>query len=341
VESLDKDISLLKKRWWDFIVSIVVTSILLGYLFTFVRIDQFSTAWSRVSVRFLLLSFASYIFFQMFRALRFRALIDFRKTNMPGIFFLMCVHGLVNRMMPLWGGEISFVYLLRRVTGINFSEGTAVLLLARGIELFVNAAVLLTIVFFPMKGLPLSAPLISSILFVLGVGCVVLATAPIFWAEDMLTFISKRESWLGRQFYRLLLPIGFSFRDAHLSGSKGKYLKCVFVCSIWSVFMWISMFLFLYFLMHIAGRPLSWEVIFVGYYALLAVSVLPLRGFMDFGVWEGSWTVILVYFGTPMAEAVEISLVSHLVHIVILCIFGGGPLIYFLKNKNNLVNSQV
>jgi uncharacterized membrane protein YbhN (UPF0104 family) len=230
------------------------------------------------------------------------------------------------------------VLLLRRMGGLKLSEGSALLILARGIEVAVHAGALSLLLFVPVKGFGSSTVFVFAALMSLGVLATGFISVIFLWPERISAFVSGH---IGGSFLflkKLIFSVLTSIQHLPESAVRRKYFSAVLECLFWTTITWISNFSFLYLVLLTAGRPLPWEVAYSGMYIMMVINVLPLRGVLDLGFWEGAWTGILLVFGLPMSDALGIALISHAAQIAI--ILGVGGVAAPFLGKRNLAGGQ-
>ncbi len=99
---------------------------------------------ARTDLGWLLGAFVAYAASYALRALRFRLLIHSARPPLHDLAAVVCVHNLLNMLLPLKSGELSYVYLARKRYGVSLGEGAATLVLARLYDLLGIGAWLLT-----------------------------------------------------------------------------------------------------------------------------------------------------------------------------------------------------
>jgi uncharacterized protein (TIRG00374 family) len=118
-------------------ISIIVTVVLLIYLVNSVEWPKFGDLLARISVISLLGAFGSYLALNIFRAIRFRTLLDKDDTPLRVLIPITLYHNFLVRLLPFKLGELSYIVLLRSRLNYSMEEGVSSLFGARILELLI------------------------------------------------------------------------------------------------------------------------------------------------------------------------------------------------------------
>ena len=108
-----------------------VSAILVIYLARQIDYPHFLRLAKNVPLWFFFLLFALFLLLNIFRALRFRILLDQQELPLGVLFPITLCHNFFVRTLPLMVGEFSYIALLRRHLKIPVSEGIRSLFEAR------------------------------------------------------------------------------------------------------------------------------------------------------------------------------------------------------------------
>ncbi|GEM_PF-692645 len=122
-------------------LSILVTVILLIYLIGNVEWDEFGELLGRVAGISLIGAFLSYLSLNLFRAIRFRVLLDKSETPLRVLIPITLYHNFLVRLLPFKLGEISYIVLLRTRLNYSMESGVSSLFGARILELLIIVVV--------------------------------------------------------------------------------------------------------------------------------------------------------------------------------------------------------
>ncbi|WP_269849783.1 lysylphosphatidylglycerol synthase transmembrane domain-containing protein [Methanosarcina horonobensis] len=95
---------------------------------------------------YLVLGFFLYVLSYLLRGLRFHILLD-KKISLTDLFHIVCVHNMVNSILPARSGELSYIYILKKYHDKSTGEGVATLMVARVLD-FITISLLFFYVFF-------------------------------------------------------------------------------------------------------------------------------------------------------------------------------------------------
>ena len=118
----------------------VAMALLLGVLLTmdFRAFEQYA---GRLSLGALLAAFAAYGAQNIFRALRYRALLGRPDLPLPTLTAIALYHNGMVRLLPFKLGELTYVVLMQRRMGVSLQAGVTSLLWSRLLELVMILAV--------------------------------------------------------------------------------------------------------------------------------------------------------------------------------------------------------
>lgn len=316
-----------RANWRMISAGILLSASLLGILFTQIDLTSLGSVWKGYRPEFFMSALLMFFLSQVFRALRFRPLIGGRNFRTYDLLPLLCIQSLAQKFAPFMGGEISFLYLLRNKMGVGYSEGAIVLVLARGIDLFIAGMCLVIMAFLPFWRENPSIQWAGLASGAVGMLLVALALVAVLNAEKFSQLSEKSQHQFSGLLVRMFIRFFAGVNNVRVSWRSAGFWGPLAQCTFWSVFMWIALFLVLYFLFSGASDHVSWELVLWGFFATWILAALPIRGFADIGVWEGGWTVIFVGDKMPAAEALRIAIAGHAGLIAITTLVGGIPLL--------------
>ena len=122
-------------------LSIVVTIVLLAYLISNIDTSEFGILLEKVTGISLIGAFASYLSLNIFRAIRFRVLLDKSETPLRVLIPITLYHNFLVRLLPFKLGELSYIVLLRNRLNYSMESGVSSLFGARILELLIIVVV--------------------------------------------------------------------------------------------------------------------------------------------------------------------------------------------------------
>lgn len=120
-----------------FLVSVLIA---VGLVFALFRLTDVSPrlildTLRGVSPGALFLGLALHMGAYVLRCIRFRLLIHSARPSIGSLFEIVTVHNLMNHVLPLRAGELSYVYLVRTLHGVSVTEGLGTLAICRIMDL--------------------------------------------------------------------------------------------------------------------------------------------------------------------------------------------------------------
>lgn len=275
----------------------------------------------RVPLSLLLLGFVCYAVSFYLRALRFKYLLP-AEMNRDHLFPIVLIHYMALNIIPARLGELSYVYLLKRINEVPTGYSISNLLLARVFDQFAIASLfLLAVGWVDLPGQWLD--LVS-----LGVGIFFLITLVMLMAilickEQVLHWIQRifhRLKWDQRSFLQKVLQTLESMVSALREIQVKKQAVRIFALSL---LIWVCIFSLNYVLLLAFHVPLTYIEVVLSSTFLILLSLLPLRAFSMIGVHETTWVFIAIALGVSRNVAITAAFGTHILSTLYLFVFGG------------------
>lgn len=304
-----------------FLLSIVVSILLIWYLFTYIELKDLFYTLSNTYLPSLYIYFFISLIGVLARAYRYDILIASGKIKIGSLLLVTLVRNLFVDLFPAKLGSLSYVYILNKRFNFPFEIATSTFLLAFVFDFI--AVVPLLIIAILMLGIgttPISSPLIFSI------------TGLIFLLLLLLLF---NLTWV----LRILLSIvGWVLRKLRLKKNERiDFLlkKLIFTIDAveeikkrkiyWKVFFYsiairILKYSGIYFLLHsvLAYKGFTianlnfWKV-FLGSSGAELSALMPIHGIAGFGTWETAWAFTFQLLGFDLKLAIISGFATHLI----------------------------
>ncbi|MCK4695893.1 MAG: flippase-like domain-containing protein, partial [Candidatus Cloacimonetes bacterium] len=127
------------------IISIVLTGLILFFIFYFIDFDTFVASLKKVRISYLFLVFIVQLLVYLARAARFEMILQ--RKGLLIYFSISSVHFFLNKVLPARTGELSMPILFNRFLNISYKKGIGALFLFRFLDL-ISAVFLLAISLF-------------------------------------------------------------------------------------------------------------------------------------------------------------------------------------------------
>ena len=135
-------------KWLWRLVSLIIGILIISLIISVIDWNAFFATLSRLSPLSLLSVAGVYLLLNLFRCLRFKALLGRPDLPMSLFFPISQYHNFLVRLLPFKLGEVWYIVLVRRYFGLSVEEGVGSLFASRMLELFiivlVGTAALLT-----------------------------------------------------------------------------------------------------------------------------------------------------------------------------------------------------
>jgi len=293
------------------ISAVGITIALVAILLSQIEVSDVITTLVGIDPLYLIAGFVLYICSYFFRALRFHILLN-KEVGLRDLFNIVCVHNMVNNILPARTGELSYIYLLKKLHDKKTGEGISTLLVARVFD-FIIISFLFFISALVIRDLP---DIVSKIIWAI-VGLLMfvllLFLALVFYDEvfiDIIRRFANRTGALRFSLVRYLLRKGAETVQSFKLIKSKKLFGYVFVTSM---IIWYFQYSMLYILTNAMNINLSFfEVLFGSTFAFFT-TVLPIQGIGGFGTMEGGWTVGFIAVGLTKEAAISSGFAYHII----------------------------
>lgn len=299
------------------LVSALVTIGLLFFLLRNLEEFDFAALLGRISFLSLLAALFSYLALNIFRAVRFRILLDKGNAPLRLLIPITLYHNCLVRVLPFKLGELSYIVLLRSRLRYSMEEGLSSLLGARILELLIIVVVFASGILLSGEAFAAQSDqlmLIIGLVFVASVVGLYFAGSLIRLSLRLLDPLISGGRWMTAM-TRKMLEIAVEFdRIRH----PRLFLSALFI----SCFTYISSFMTNYILLRALGLeaalPVVIAIISVGMFG----SAFPFS-VSGFGVVELSWLFGLTQFaGYTDTDATAIGFLLHGFQLMAAALYG-------------------
>ncbi|MDD1700444.1 MAG: flippase-like domain-containing protein [Methanoregula sp.] len=302
------------------ILAVLITLVLVVLLLNQINLGDIFTTLQNINLIYIIGGFLLYTCSYFFRAWRFHVLLN-REVSTKDLFYIECVHNSVNNLLPARTGELSYVYLLKKINNKTTGDGVATLVVARIfdfialISLFFIAVILVT----NIPKIMLSALWIIAVfaLFLLIVLVILITRGKNFVINVQKT--AERLHCENNPVVNYLIRKGFETVE---SLDKIQVKKSIAGLMTSSLLIWGVNYLVVYLLMKGMNIQISILLVILGGTFILLTTVLPIQGIAGFGTTETIWTLVFVPLGLSMDQAIISGFCYHIVIILYFTILG-------------------
>ena len=325
-------------------LSILITVVLLFFLIRNIKWSDFSDLIGRISILSLLGAFLSYLMLNVFRAIRFRILLDKGDTPLRILIPITLYHNFLVRLLPFKLGEISYIVLLRSRLNYSMEEGVSSLFGARILELLIIVVVFAMGILLSGEQFATQRDKLMVIVAVVFIGSVF----GLYFAGTLIRIILTvfNNIWK-RMTSRKIAIIGAiesKLQEVAVEFDRIRNPRLFISALFISTFTYTTSFLTNYILLRAVGLeveiPVVITIISIGMFA----SAFPFS-VSGFGVIELSWMVGLTQFaGYAESEATSIGFMLHGFQVIAASVYGlvGYILIHTIPSlqEHNTISSE-
>lgn len=311
---------ILQKKAVYKIATIVLAIIFIVFLLSQISIKDIIDTLFSLNPFILAAGFSLYACTYLLRAFRFSLLLN-RVIGIRDVFPIVCVHGLMVNLLPSRAGEVSYIYLLKKIHGRTTGEGVATLVVARIFDFIVLILLLFTAGLF-IHNVPDAFLdfmwVISIVLFTL-MGILI---SLLYYGERVVQLL-----YTVFQHFNLenTKPARFIFRNGdeiiHNFQSINFKRDGPLVCLI-SVLIWLASYTNFYFILLGLGIIIPFQNFIFGAVLILLAGVIPTPNIAGFGTGQAIFTLVFVPLGIPLESAIVSAFSWHIILIVFTLILG-------------------
>ena len=301
--------------------AVAITIVLVAILLSQIQIGDVITTIAGIDPLYLIAGFVLYTCSYFFRALRFYVLLN-KEVRLRDLFNIVCVHNMVNNILPARTGELSYIYLLKKLHNKKAGEGIATLVVVRVSDFIAISALFFVSCLLMARDLPgIVITVIWTIAFSL-VLVISVSVVSVYFGEKITKIVEKINIRLNLDKFRIIQFLANKGVEVKESFRRMQSKKVVFCCLLLSVPIWSSMYAMVYVLLNGMGLNLIIWLVIVGMTLLMLLNFLPVQGIGKFGTYEGAWAVIFIPLGLSKEIAITSGFSVHIITIVFFMILG-------------------
>jgi len=304
------------------ILSISITIIIIFVLFTQISLEDLYTLLKSIDPLWAILGSAGYLFAILFRALRYKQLIHSKDIPLAELFRISAFYHLSLMVLPSKLGELSYPYLLNRISGMNMTEGLASLIVSRVYDFFIILMVFL-FASFGFQGLFR----INLFLVILLASVLICLTLLVFFYIDTFlrlfsTVLGRISNWTGpkkkKPFRWAQTKIQEMAEDFIAIKAKRTYVSV----TLTSLISWIMVFWMFYAFLRGFGIEISYLKMVFGSTVAVIANALPISGLGNWGLLEAGWAAGFMIVGLSKGEAIATGFGVHIMIFAVSALIG-------------------
>jgi uncharacterized protein (TIRG00374 family) len=228
---------------------------------------------------------------------------------------------MMNILLPARTGELSYVYLVKKIHSKTTGEGIATLIVARVFDFVVIIFLLFAAGLF-IRNIP---KIVMDFLWIISIFLfciVILLIALVFFGNRFIKVMKQTFEylyWDKSKYGNYILQKG---DELVISFDTIGVRKNVFLVGFLSISIWVLSFVILYIILIGMGIFLPIPNVIMGSTFILLTSVLPIHGIGGFGTTEAIWTLVYIPLGMTTNEAIISGFGYHLIILFFASILG-------------------
>lgn len=301
------------------LVSVGLGLILLTWLLTQIEAAATVEIIRSVPLSLVLLGFLCYTVSFYLRAARFELLLP-REHTAKQLFPIVLVHYAALNIIPARMGEISYVYLLKKIHGVPIGGSVSSLILARVFDqiaissLFLLSAGLVNISAPWLRTLSLLIGGLLISMFLLLVCLLIYKARWAAWITTVLTRWQWHRAALVQKGLQEMENIVAALDKIRLKEHGVKLLGV-------SVLIWLSIFGVNYSLLHAFQVNLTFAAVMLSSTFAILLTLLPFQVLNGIGIRETTWVFIVTALDVPRDTAIVAAFGTHIVAVLYLALF--------------------
>lgn len=302
------------------IFTVLITIVLVALLLTQINQGDVIKTLKNINSIYLIAGFILYTCSNFFRAWRFYILLN-AEVQLHDLFNIECLHNAINNILPARTGELSYIYLLKKINNKTIGDGVATLVVARIFD-FIALIILFFISIVLIKNIP---AIIMNALWIIAIFAIFLLMVLVILltqGKKFVIHVQKTAESLhceNNYWVNYLIRKGFEITE---SLDKIQMKKCIAGLITSSLLVWGFNYFVVYLIMMAMNFQISILLVILGGTFILLTTVLPIQGIAGFGTTEAIWTLVFIPLGLSLDQAIISGFCYHIVIILYFTILG-------------------
>ncbi len=322
------------KRNQGLVIAVVITVVLLYLTLSQIKPADIVNTLKSIEPIYLIIGFLTYIFCNILRAIRFHILLN-KMIKIRSLFNIVCVYNMVNNMAPMRAGELSYVYMLKKLHNKNAAIGASTLIVARILDFAAICSLFLVsswIAAKQLEGLRLASILTSLVI----IACFLLLIMLLRCGENFLDPFNCFLDKLGLGNDARIKYIILKLREMMQAMEGMRNIKTAIFALITSFFIWIANFSVVFLVIKGMHFDMPLHIVIMGSTFTVLSTLLPIYGIAGLGTSQGLWTVIMVPLGIQLNDAIISAFGYYIIQMAYYLTLGIYGLISIkILNQNN------
>lgn len=315
------------------ILSILITLGIIFFLLLQISIKDLYILLKTIDPFWAALGSITYLLAILFRALRFKWLTYSKGIPLSILFRITAFYHLSLMVLPSKLGELSYPYLLNKISGMNVTEGLASLIASRVYDFFIMMMILLFVTI-GFQGLFKVNPFFLIFFIASLIGFIFFA---FFYMSSFLSWFSnilgKISNGTRPRNARFVLWIQRKMSEMAEDFYAIKARKTYFPVSLTSLASWVMIFLTFYAYMKGFGIEISFAKMILGSTVGVVANALPISAIGNWGTLEAGWAAGFLMVGLSKEKAIATGFGVHILIFIVCAIISFFCWVTFKKQK--------
>jgi uncharacterized protein (TIRG00374 family) len=296
------------------ILAVLVSLALVIFLLAQIQLGDVIAALSAIDPGYIILGFIIYMCSFYIQALRFRVLLR-DEVTVSDLFNIVCVHTFINKLLPARTGEVSYIYLVKKVCQRSTGDGIASLLAARIFD-FLILSIFFLISIALLENVPAQISDILMVIQILLILLIITLLLVLYFDEQFLQVIYRI---IGRFRLDRYKKVQYLIKIADDTIQSYKVIKTRHI--LWKTFTttlgtWLVMYVFYGILLYSFNIRVPLPVISLIVSVVAVLPLLPIYAIGGFGTTEVTTTAFLIAFGISSETAIVASFGVHIIGLI-------------------------
>lgn len=324
--------NLFKKHIAKLLAIVIITIVLVAILLSQINPGDIITTLTNIDPIYLVIGFATYICCYFVRIIRFYILLN-KKVSIKDLVAIVCVHNMANNILPARTGEVSYVYLAKKLHNISVGEGVASLMVARMFD-YIAISLLFILSALSIKNLPDTVYILVWGIAALLIVVVFLLIGLLYFGKSWLTGVKKIVAALGVGHFRL---IQYLLRKGEEMENNFKYAnptRVIVIAGTLSVFIFLLLHLVTFVLVQGMDLNLPIQYVIIGSTISILSVLFPIQGIGGFGTSNMGWVIGYMTVGVPKQIAITAGFSVHIISFIYTLILGVFGIVMLKINRH-------
>jgi len=292
----------MNKKNQALITAAAITAVLLYLLLSQIDSCEIISTIKDIDTAHLISGFILYLLCNIFRALRFHLLLN-REIKLFALFNLVCIYNMMNNLAPMRAGELSYIYMLKKLHNKNAITGASTLILSRIFDFIAIGSLFLASAWMIGERLGgLKSALISVSIFT--ILCFFLLLILFYGGEWLFKSFSYVLPRTGLGSNATAISLVLRLKETALAMQRLRNAKVALLALAFSFLIWGANFSAVFLVIKGMNFDIPMPIIVMGSTFTVLSPLLPIYGIAGLGTSQGLWTLVFLPLGIPLDQAI-------------------------------------